>query len=107
MSKEEIRSLVEALGNIRTVLTDAEPVDKAEVYRQLGLPLTYQPAQRLVRAETHLDPHSWGYGLCPRGDSTTTHTSSTSTSSWWWGSSELRRLPRIKSLLFRVSRSTG
>jgi hypothetical protein len=41
------------------------------------------------------------------GDSTTTHTSSTSTSSWWWDSSELRRLPRIKSLLFRVSRSAG
>jgi len=68
MTKEEIRSLVEALGHIRAVLTDAEPEDKAEVYRQLGLHLTYQPAQRLVRAETRLDPNSWGYGSCPRRD---------------------------------------
>lgn len=68
MSKEEIRSLVEALGNIRAVLTDATPEDKAEVYRQLGLHLTYQPAKRLVRAETRFDPRSWGYGSCPRGD---------------------------------------
>lgn len=37
MSKQEIQALVEALGNIRTVIADAEPADKAEVYRHLGL----------------------------------------------------------------------
>ncbi|HEU0088614.1 MAG TPA: recombinase family protein [Pseudonocardiaceae bacterium] len=85
MTKQEIQALVDALGNIATVLAQADPTDKAEVYRQLGLRLTYQPAEHLVRAEAHLDPHGWGYGLCPRGDSTTTHTPSTSTNCWWWG----------------------
>jgi site-specific DNA recombinase len=56
---------------MRDVLVDADPADKAEVYRQLGLRLTYQPGKRAVRVETCLDPHSWGYGSCPRGDSST------------------------------------
>ena len=84
-----------------------DPQDKAEVYQRLGMQLTYVQGKRTVHAEVALTPHSWGYGLCPRRDSTTTHTSSTSTSSWWWGSSELRRLPRIKSPLLRMSRSVG
>ncbi|MCA1674836.1 MAG: recombinase family protein [Actinobacteria bacterium] len=68
MTRDEIQSLVEALGNIRTVLADADPDDKAEIYQQLGLRLTYQPGKHLVQAETHLDPHGWGYGPCPRTD---------------------------------------
>lgn len=68
MTKQEIRDLVTALGNIRAVLADAEPADKAEVYRQLGLKLTYDPGKRTVGAEIALDAQSWGYGLCPEGD---------------------------------------
>ena len=78
MSKHDIAELIEALGNIPAVLAKAAPYDKAQIYSQLGLHLTYQPAKRLIRAETHLNPHRWGYGSCPRGDSTTTHRSSTS-----------------------------
>lgn len=74
MSKQEIEVLVQTLGNIRHVLADADPDDQAEVYRQLGLRLTYHPAKRLVRAEAHLDPHSWGYGPCRRSDLHTNHT---------------------------------
>ncbi|MFG1779472.1 hypothetical protein ACGFIG_23975 [Micromonospora sp. NPDC049048] len=37
MSRAEITSLVTALGDIATVLRDADPTDKAGVYRQLGL----------------------------------------------------------------------
>lgn len=68
MSEDEIRAMIEALDGIRTVLADADPQDKAEVYRQLGIQLTYEPGKRLVKAEVALDPGSWGYGLCPRGD---------------------------------------
>ena len=41
---------------------DADPADKAEIYSQLGLRLTYQPGQRIVRAEAHLGqtPH-WDF----------------------------------------------
>jgi hypothetical protein len=30
---------------------DADPADKAEIYSQLGLRLTYQPGRRIIRAE--------------------------------------------------------
>jgi site-specific DNA recombinase len=60
--------MVAALGDVRAVLADADPREKGDVYRRLGLRLTYRPGDRTVRAETSLDPHSWGYGSCPRGD---------------------------------------
>ncbi len=68
MSRHEIQALLETLGNVRTVLADANPDDKAEVYRRLALQLIYEPGQRIVRAEVALTSHSWGYGSCPRGD---------------------------------------
>ncbi|MEV4824626.1 hypothetical protein [Micromonospora sp. NPDC049274] len=43
MTQAEITTLVQTLGNIVTVLRDADPTDKAEVCRQLGLRLTYHP----------------------------------------------------------------
>ncbi|MFE9191039.1 recombinase family protein [Micromonospora sp. NPDC007208] len=57
MTQAEITALVHALGNIVTVLRDADPADKAEVYRQLGLRLTYHPAAQTVHAETDLSAH--------------------------------------------------
>ena len=68
LTKIQIRDLVERLGDIRKVLVTADPDRKAEVYRQLQLHATYHPGKRLVRIETSLDAHSWGYGKCPRGD---------------------------------------
>lgn len=67
MSEEEIDGLVTALGGIRAVLLDADPRDKAEVYKRLGLRLNYRHEARTVRAEIDLDPWPWGYDLCPRG----------------------------------------
>jgi hypothetical protein len=43
MSRQEIQALLETLGNVRTVLADADPDDKAEVYRRLALQLIYEP----------------------------------------------------------------
>jgi hypothetical protein len=43
------------------------PADKAEVYQQLGLSLSYDPAARRVKAEAR--PEAIMYvGKCPRGD---------------------------------------
>ncbi|MEW2592664.1 hypothetical protein AB0893_19855 [Micromonospora aurantiaca] len=70
MSRGEIRALVTALGDITTVLRDAGPADKAEVYRQLGLRLNYQPETQTVRAEVDLSAHRGVYRLCPRGYTT-------------------------------------
>jgi len=40
MTQDEIHGLVVGLGDIHVVLRSAEPEDKAEVYRQLGVALT-------------------------------------------------------------------
>ena len=57
MSRAEIRGLVTALGDIAAALRDADPADKAEVYRQLGLRLTYRPETQTVRASVDLSAH--------------------------------------------------
>ncbi len=55
MSRTEITNLVHALGDITTVLRDADPADKAKVYRQLGLRLVYHPETQTARAEVRLN----------------------------------------------------
>jgi site-specific DNA recombinase len=59
MTRDQVASIVTGLGDILAVLADADPADKAEIYSQLGLRLTYQPGQRIIRAEAHLSqtPH--------------------------------------------------
>jgi site-specific DNA recombinase len=67
MTRDEITSLVKALGDLMQVLKDADPADKAEIYGQLGLTLTYHPKEKRVVAEAR--PASIMYvGACPRGD---------------------------------------
>jgi hypothetical protein len=41
MAPDEIATLVEAMCGIAVVLQAAEPADKAELYGELGLRLTY------------------------------------------------------------------
>jgi hypothetical protein len=43
MSADEIIAIVEELGDMVTALRDAEPEHKLDVYRNLGLRLTYDP----------------------------------------------------------------
>lgn len=67
MSPDEIKTVVAALGNILDVLRHAEPADKATIYANLGLRLTYQPGQNKVIAEAA--PSTIMYeGSCPRPD---------------------------------------
>jgi hypothetical protein len=49
----------EYFADLAAVVRDADPTDKAEIYRGLDLVLTYQPAAQTVRAQAHLagDPH--------------------------------------------------
>ena len=56
ISRDEIASVVKALSDLLSVLRRADQADKAEIYTQLGLHLTYQPSDRTVRAETHIIP---------------------------------------------------
>jgi hypothetical protein len=54
MSPDEIAAPVDQLGDILAVLARADPADKAEVYRQLGLHLTWHHETRTAHAE--IDP---------------------------------------------------
>ncbi|MEU4383357.1 hypothetical protein [Micromonospora echinofusca] len=66
MSPDEIHRLVETLRNITIVLRDADPADKARVYRELGLTLTYRPTARTVSAQA--TPSGSCTKMCPRID---------------------------------------
>ncbi|MEU5727169.1 recombinase family protein [Micromonospora sp. NPDC047738] len=68
MSRAEVRGLVTALGDIAAALRDGDPADKAEVYRQLGLRLTYQPETLNGARFSGSKRAPLGNGLCPRGD---------------------------------------
>jgi hypothetical protein len=54
MSEAEIKSIVDRLADIAQVLIEADPEDKPEVFRQLGLKLTYPPGRKLVEANVQL-----------------------------------------------------
>ncbi|AGP54085.1 hypothetical protein M271_12445 [Streptomyces rapamycinicus NRRL 5491] len=58
MSRDEIARLVRSIKDLATVVRQAEPEDKAEIYRQLGLRLTYGSGKHKVLAEMRLDQHS-------------------------------------------------
>jgi hypothetical protein len=46
-------------------LKGADPADRAEIYRRIGLTVTYHPAEKRVAAEAR--PNSIMYvGACPR-----------------------------------------
>lgn len=65
MSKTQIKDLVNQLGDIVATLNEADPPNRAEVYAQLGLRLTYQPARRVVTARAQ--PAQPCTRVCVRG----------------------------------------
>jgi hypothetical protein len=52
VSAEEIERVIAALGDMVTVLADADGAKKATTYANLRLKLTYEPSQSLVRVES-------------------------------------------------------
>jgi hypothetical protein len=64
--KSEITSLVQAIGDLMQVIKDVGPADKAEIYSQLGLTLTYHPNEKRVVAEAR--PPRLCTQDCVRGD---------------------------------------
>lgn len=46
MTREEITALVSTLGNLLKILHRADPADKAQIYEQLGVQLTYDPSPK-------------------------------------------------------------
>ena len=73
MTEQEIRSIVHKLA-------DADPNDKSEIFRQLGLRPTYHPGRRIVEVKIEPAPHGFSKvsegGLEPPQPSPATSTSS-------------------------------
>lgn len=51
MTVEEITRVVASLWDPMSVLPNADSADKAQIYSQLGLALTYHPGSQTARAE--------------------------------------------------------
>jgi site-specific DNA recombinase len=58
LTEQEIRFVVDKFADIARVLSDANPDDKAEILRRLGLRLTYHPGRQLVKAQIEA-PQGW------------------------------------------------
>jgi DNA invertase Pin-like site-specific DNA recombinase len=48
LTKDEIKALVASLSDVVAVLADADPADKAAVYAELGISMTYHPDGRVL-----------------------------------------------------------
>jgi hypothetical protein len=67
LARAQITAIVTTLRDIGTVLRNADPADKAEIYGQLGLSLIYHPAGKLVTAKVR-PAQGMELSQCPRPD---------------------------------------
>jgi DNA invertase Pin-like site-specific DNA recombinase len=56
IAEEEVIELLERLGDLTKTITAADPLDKADLYQQLGLKMTYYPQKQLVEARVIPEP---------------------------------------------------
>ena len=57
VGRDEITALLERAGDLVKVIRKADPGDKADLYQELGLKMTYYPQKQLVEARLMPDPH--------------------------------------------------
>ena len=65
MTEQEIGAIVNKLADEARVLGEANPEDKSEIFRQLGLKLTYRPGAKIVEAS--INPDQVGFFESVRG----------------------------------------
>jgi site-specific DNA recombinase len=51
LTADEVCALIDSLGGLLTVLRQAGPNDKCDVYRQLGVTISYQQVSRTATVE--------------------------------------------------------
>ena len=59
LTDDDIRALITALGNLRDVIREARPAEKAAIYDQLGLKVTFKPGEAKIRAEVTIGPENY------------------------------------------------
>lgn len=67
MTKDQITAIIEHFASLAAVIRNAEPADKAEIYKGLNLMLTYQPGARTIRAEVPIGEGNHGVMVGVRG----------------------------------------
>jgi site-specific DNA recombinase len=68
LTPEHVTAILDELGDLVTALADADPDHKADVYRGLGLRMTYHPDTQTVRADVDLSAHRWSMDRVEGGD---------------------------------------
>ena len=61
-------ALITASGNLRDVIRDARPAEKAAIYDQFGLKVTFKPGQDKLRAEVTISPERFVEHIEQYGD---------------------------------------
>jgi site-specific DNA recombinase len=59
MTVEQVTELVDSLGDLTVAMREASPEDKAEVYRQFGLRLTFHPDKQMAHAQVDSGMRRW------------------------------------------------
>ncbi|GAA4868390.1 recombinase family protein [Saccharopolyspora cebuensis] len=67
LDRDEIRALITKIDNTRDLIHHADPTDKAPLYHQLGLRLTYHPHNDTVRVDMIVDPDRLGLWCVSEG----------------------------------------
>ncbi|WP_183227073.1 zinc ribbon domain-containing protein [Actinoplanes campanulatus] len=67
LTVDEVTAIIEELGGMVAVLKAAAPEDKIDIYRDLGLRMTYLPETKTVRADLAIAPHRWPSVCVRRG----------------------------------------
>ena len=57
LEHDEIVKIIEKIGDLTVAINRADPADKAELYREIGLKMVYFPQKQLVEARLEPDPH--------------------------------------------------
>ena len=59
LTEDDIRALITALGDLRDVIRDAGTAEKAAIYDQLDLKVTFKPGEAKIRAEVTIGPQNY------------------------------------------------
>ena len=59
LTEDDICALIAALGSLLDVIRNAGPAEKAAIYDQLSLKVTFKPGEAKIRAEVTIGPENY------------------------------------------------
>jgi hypothetical protein len=65
LTEDQIAKIVEGLGGLLTLLHNADPLDRTEIYARVGLQMTYRPGTETVIAEVMSPAIDGVLDVCP------------------------------------------